>query len=113
MGKKSAPPPPDYMGAAQQQAQGNQAMQQQNIYAQHSNTQGPWGSSTWNAANVMDANGQPVLDANGKPLQQWTETQTLAPELLQSLQSQMGIQQGRSDLAGSMLPWLQQQMGQP
>jgi len=105
MGKKSAPPPPDYQGAAEKQAAGNQQAQTANVWAQHPNEVNPWGSSTWQASQGVDP-------TTGKPVTQWANTQTLTPELQAALTSQMGLQQGRSDLAASLFPRAQQEFGQ-
>jgi hypothetical protein len=89
------PPAPDYQGAAQATAQGNLEAIKYQTEANRINQYTPWGSSTWNQ------------DANGK----WTQTETLAPELAQALQSQLQIQQGRSDLANKMLGAVGQSYG--
>lgn len=43
----------------------------------------------------------------------WTQTTTLAPELQQALDSQLALQTGRSDLAGSFMGRVQSDMSQP
>ena len=84
MGKKSADAP-DYKGAAEAQGQASQELVQQQTQANRPNQYTPWGSSTW-------TQGQ-----DGS----WSQNLSLSPQQQQALDSQMGVQQGRSDLAES------------
>lgn len=96
MGKGSAPPPPDYVGAAQLQGElSKEALNMQN-YANRPVQNTPFGSTTWNTSPVEDP-------ATGEILTQWTQNTTLAPGLQQALQDQIGIQAGRSNLASQFM----------
>ena len=58
MGSKvSAPPAPDYKGAAEATAKGNQVAAQQNTIANRPNINTPFGSQTWNNNKTFDQAG--------------------------------------------------------
>ena len=106
MGKGSAPPPPDYVGAAQLQGElSKEALNMQN-FANRPVQNTPFGSTTWDTQAVRDP-------ATGDLVTQWTQNTTLAPELQQALESQLGIQQGRSDLASGFMNRVASEYGQP
>ena len=97
MGKKSdPPPPPDYTAAAEKQAQSSQDMTAMNAWANRPQMNTPWGSQTWDTASMMDP-------ATGKPVTQWTSNIELSPEQQAANDSQMRIQQGRSNAAETLL----------
>lgn len=75
-GKPSAPPSPDYTGAAYAQAN-----------ASHSNQQTPYGNLVWTQADPKD------------PKSQWTSRIDLNPMGQQTLDSQMRMSQGLGNLA--------------
>lgn len=140
--KSSAPPAPDYKGAAEATAAGNQAAAQQTTAANRPNIYTPFGSQTWtdnksfdqagfdSATAAYNATAKPghyesVVDGDGNSTQRWvdgtnptgiapdrnqfmtdnwTQNTTLAPTAQKALDSQMQMQQGRSDLANSMMP---------
>jgi hypothetical protein len=106
MGKKSAPPPPDYVGAANQQSQANQQLATQQTWAQRPDETNPWGNVSWDTATDVDP-------ATGQKITKWNQTTTLDPRLEGALQSQFALQQGRSDLGASLLPRTQQEFGSP
>jgi hypothetical protein len=106
MGKKSAPPAPDYTGAANAQAEASKENLTQQTWANRANQTNPWGSTTWSASPTTDP-------ATGKTVTQWSENTTLDPKLQGALDSQLAMQQGRSDLAGSLLPRAAQEFSQP
>lgn len=106
MGKGSAPPPPDYVGAAQLQGElSKEALNMQN-FANRPVQNTPFGSTTWDTQAVRDP-------ATGDLVTQWTQNTTLAPELQQALESQLGIQQNRSDLASGFMGRVASEYGQP
>lgn len=105
MGKKSGPPAPDYTKAAEAQAASSERNTTMQTWANRANQTTPWGSSTWQASQAIDP-------ATGKPVTQWTENTTLDPRLQGALDSQIAMQQGRSDLANSLMPRAQQEFGQ-
>lgn len=106
MSKGSAPPPPDYVGAAQLQGElSKEALNMQN-FANRPIQNTPFGSTTWDTAAVRDP-------ATGDMVTQWTQNTTLADPLQQALESQLGIQQGRSDLASGFMQRVANEYGQP
>jgi len=52
-------------------------------------------------------------DSSGPPMYEWTQIEKLNPELQASLDAQFQQQRGRSELAASLLPQMQQEMGTP
>lgn len=106
MGKKSAPPAPDYTGAAREQAQGSQQAVTQQTWANRADQTTPWGSSTWNAQAAVDP-------STGQQVTRWTQNTTLDPRLQSALDSELSVQQGRADLANQLLPRAQQEFGTP
>lgn len=106
MGKESAPPPPDYAGAAQLQGElSKEALTMQN-YANRPTQNTPWGTQSWDARAVVDP-------ATGQNVTQWTQNTTLAPGLQQALDAQIGTQLGRSELAGGFMDRVASEYGQP
>ena len=106
MGKGSAPPPPDYVGAAQLQGElSKEALNMQN-FANRPVQNTPFGSTTWDTQAVRDP-------ATGDLVTQWTQNTSLAPELQQALESQLGIQQNRSDLASGFMGRVASEYGHP
>lgn len=100
MGKKSAPaapPAPDYAGAARETAAANLEMAKYQTEANRINQVNPYGTLSYSQ------------DANGK----WTQTETLDPRIQNTLNSQIGVQQGLSDQANSMLGAVRNSYNQP
>lgn len=75
MGKNSAPAAPDYMGLAQEQAQSQSQLLQQQTTANRPDTTTPYGQTMW---NYNPGNGQ------------WSGSQTLNPTLQSTLETQQG-----------------------
>lgn len=100
MGKKSAPPAPDYTAAVNAQAQASAQNTAAQTAANRPNINTPWGSMSW--TNTPGANGQ----------DSWTANVSLSPQQQQALDSQFAIQQGMSGLAQTMIPQVQQSMSQ-
>lgn len=96
MGKKSAPPPPDYKGAAQETAQGNIENTAAQTWANRPNVTTPWGGQTWESSSTIDP-------STGKPVTQWDTNITLTPEQQQALDSQQRVQMGLSQGAEGLL----------
>jgi len=106
MSKGKAPAPPDYVGAAQLQGElSKEALNMQN-FANRPVQNTPFGSTTWDTQAVRDP-------ATGDLVTQWTQNTTLAPELQNALESQLGLQQGRSDLASGFMGRVANEYGQP
>lgn len=88
MGKPSAPPPPDYKGAAEQTAKSQQTSQ----YT-------PYGSQVYSPDS-------------GSP-SGYKSTISLTPQAQGTLDTQMGLSKGLGDVASGQLPGIQQQYAQP
>lgn len=99
MGRRAAspPPPPDYAGLAQQQADLQRQNLEQQTRANRPNQVGPWGSVTWSQ------------DGGGN----WTQQTSLDPRLQGALDSQIGLQRSRSDLASSMMGRVGESLAKP
>lgn len=104
MGKKSSPPPPDYTGAAQAQAAASKEAVTAQTWANRPTQNTPWGTSSWDTKTVKDP-------TTGQDVTHWTENISITPETQAALDSQMAIQQGRSQLAESMFPRMQNELG--
>lgn len=103
---KNTPAPPDYAGAAQQQAQSSREVTEQQTWANRPTINTPFGQQTWSV--------QPTWDpSTGQYINQWTQNTNLTPESQAALDSQQRIQQGRSNLAEGLLGRTQQEYGQP
>lgn len=134
---KSAPDAPDYTGAAQATAQSERNALNAQTIANRPNQYTPFGSQTWQQNETFDeaAYNRAMQDwqAQGarlgkgvntpeyqalRPSQndfyrtEWSQHTSLTPEAQQALDSQLGLQSGRSALALSLLPRAQQEFGQ-
>lgn len=96
MGSKKAPAAPDYTGAAERQAQSSERVTNQQTWANRPTINTPWGQQSWNTQAVTDP-------ATGQQVTEWTQNLTLSPEQQAALDSQMAIQQGRSEGAQTLL----------
>jgi hypothetical protein len=105
MGKSTAAAP-DYRGAAEATSASNKQNLASQTYANRPNQYTPWGSSTWDNQMVWD----PATQQN---VTQWSQNQTLDPKLQSALNSQMHLQQGKSDLAGGMMQRVGNEIGRP
>ncbi len=92
MSKGKAPPAPDYTGAAMAQAQASKENLNIQNYANRPTVNTPWGTESWTTQAVTDP-------ATGQQVTQWTQNTTLNPELQAALDSQIALQQQRSNLA--------------
>lgn len=106
MGKKSAPPPPDYVGAAQQQGQSNLEATAAQTWANRPNINTPWGQMTWNAQAGTDP-------ATGQAITNWTGNVQLTPEQQQALDAQMQVQNRRSQFGLGLMDNAEQALSQP
>lgn len=105
-GKGSAPAAPDYMGATQLQGELNKENLNTQNYANRPTINTPFGTQSWGTQAVKDP-------ATGQVVTEWTQNNTLAPGLQQALNDQLGIQAGRSDLAGSFMNRVAQDYSNP
>lgn len=106
MGSKRTPPPPDYTGAALAQAQASKENLNIQNFANRPTINTPFGSESWQTSATTDP-------ATGQRVTQWTQNTTLAPQLQQALDSQINIQQGRSDLANAFMGRVGEEYKQP
>jgi hypothetical protein len=106
MGKKSAPAAPDYSAAAEKTAASNQDAQTRADTANRPNMNTPWGTSSWTSAAGVDP-------ATGKPVTNWTNNVSLSGDQQKSLDDQMSIQSGKSDIARGMLGRLGEATAKP
>lgn len=93
----SAPPPPDYTGAAQAQAQSSAETTNMANYANRPTINTPFGGQNWTTQAVIDP-------GTGQQVTKWTQNTTLAPQSQKALDSQLAMQQGRSDIANRLMP---------
>ena len=105
-GKGSAPAAPDYMGATQLQGEISKENLNTQNYANRPTINTPFGSQSWGTQAVKDP-------ATGQIVTSWTQNNSLAPGLQEALNDQMGIQAGRSDLAGSFMNRVASDYSQP
>jgi len=103
MGKSaSAPPPPDYAGAAKETAQGNLDAARANIAANRVNQYTPYGSLEYQMS------GQ---DPYGNPM--WKATQSLAPDQQKLLDIQNQLSIGTGELGQQGLGYVQNMISKP
>jgi hypothetical protein len=103
MGKSaSAPPPPDYLGAAKQTAEGNLEAARANIAANRVNQYTPYGSLEYNVSG-QDPYGNPT----------WSATQSLAPAQQQLLDYQNRASLGLGQLTEKGLGYVSNMLENP
>jgi hypothetical protein len=101
-GGGSAPPPPDYSGAARETAQGNLDAARANIAANRVNQYTPYGSLEYNMAGE---------DKYGNPM--WSATQSLAPDQQKLLDIQNQLSIGTGQLGQKGLGYVENMINQP
>jgi hypothetical protein len=103
MGKSaSAPPPPDYAGAAKETAQGNLDAARANIAANRVNQDTPYGSLNYSMSGE---------DKYGNPM--WSAKQTLAPEQQKLLDIQNQLSIGTGQLGQKGLGYVENMINKP
>lgn len=75
-------------------------------YANRPTINTPFGTQSWQAGKTIDP-------ATGQEVTNWTQNTTLAPGMQSALESQIGVQKGRSDLAGGFMDRVSQEYGSP
>lgn len=83
---------PNVVGAAETQGQQALQLNREQTAANRPDQYNPWGSSQWTQSSVINP-------ATGQPETRWTQTETLAEPLQQSLDAQMRIGAGRANMA--------------
>lgn len=102
-GKSSAPPPPDYVGAAQATATGNLQAAQAASAANKVNQVTPYGNLTYTQTGTDPATGTPM----------WTATQSLSPGQQQLYNQNTQLSSGLLDTAQSGLNYASGLMSKP
>jgi len=92
MGSKATPAPPDYRGAAEEQAAASRENVMLQNYANRPVINTPFGSQSWETTAETDP-------STGLDVTQWTQNVNLDPGLGAALDSQIGTQLARSNLA--------------
>lgn len=96
MSKPDPPAAPDYKGAAEATGESSQRVTQQQTYANRPDQVTPWGRTTWGQQQGIDP-------STGEPVTQWSQTQTLRPELEDALGSEVELQGYKSGLARDLM----------
>ena len=99
MGKKSSKAP-NVVGGAQV----DRETAREGLYADRPDQYNPFGSVEWSQKMVTDP-------ATGKQTTKWTQNQNLSPQMQGIFNDQMGLMQGRSELATGMQDRIAQEMG--
>lgn len=105
-GKGSAPAAPDYTAAAEKQGESSKEVTNMQTWANRPNQNTPFGTVNWTPQAQTDP-------ATGQAVTQWTQNYNLTPESQRALDSQMAMQQGRSDLAQSFMGRVNNEYSQP
>lgn len=105
-GKGRAPAAPDYLGAAQQQAAASRELTNVQNFANRPTINTPFGSQSWQTGATVDP-------ATGQQVTSWTQNTTLAPELQNALNQQLGLQSDRSELASGFMGRVGQEYARP
>ena len=103
---KRTPPPPDYIGLANTQAQASREIVNTQNFANRPNINTPFGSESWSTRAITDP-------ATGQQVTEWTQNTDLNPQLQQALNSQINVQQGRNDLANAFMGRVTDEYRQP
>lgn len=96
-GGPATPATPDYSGAAQATAQSNKEAMTAQTWANRPTINTPWGQQSWQASAGTDP-------ATGQAVTNWTQNTSLTPDAQKALNSQMAMQNGRSDIALNLMP---------
>lgn len=105
-GKGSAPPPPNYVAAAEAQAEASKELTNIQNFANRPTINTPFGSQTWGTQLATDP-------ATGQDVTTWTQNTTLAPGLQSALEAQIGLQNDRSQLASGFMGRVANEYSQP
>ena len=103
MGKPSAPPPPDYAGAAREQGVANQAAGRQTAVLNNPNIISPYGNQmvSYDTAGGFEGTPQPTI------------TQSLTPDAQAALTAQQNVQRSVAELGMQGVKTAQDVMGKP
>lgn len=101
---KSTPAAPDYEAAAEAQGQSSREVTEQQTWANRPDQNTPFGQTSWQNTPTWDP-------STGQYINRWTQNTTLNDQSQRALDAQMGLTTGRSELAGSMMPRMQDEFG--
>ena len=111
MGKASAPPAPDYAGAAEATAAGNKAQSRYTTFANRPTEITPYGTKKWNRNTYFDqAAYDAAINAGANPddlkkedyiMDDWTSTTDLGPEAQAAIDKQLTLTNKYADLAST------------
>ena len=102
---KSSPAAPDYKGAALAEASASKDINTQQTWANRPNQYTPYGQLEWEASQGTDP-------STGKPITQWNQYESLSPELQKIYDDEVGLQGGKTALAGGMMGRMSDEFGQ-
>lgn len=105
-GKGSAPEAPDYTAAAEKQGESSKEVTNMQTWANRPNQVTPWGSVSWTPSATIDP-------ATGQSVTQWQQSYNLTPESQKALDSQLKLQTDRSELAGSFMDRVRNDLATP
>ncbi len=105
-GKGSAPKAPDYTAAAEKQAESSKEVTNMQTWANRPNQSTPWGNINWTPTATVDP-------ATGQKVTQWQQSYNLNPESQRALDAQMRLQTDRSELAGSFIDRVRNDLSTP
>lgn len=105
-GKGSAPQAPDYTAAAEKQGESSKEVTNMQTWANRPNQSTPWGNINWTPSATVDP-------ATGQPVTQWQQSYNLNPESQRALDAQMKLQTDRSELAGSFIDRVRNDLSTP
>ena len=97
---------PDYAAGAAAQGEANEAVVRDQTYANRPTQYTPWGATSWQTYEDIDP-------ASGEEVTRWKQNQQLSPELQDIFNKQVGIQGGRTDIAGLLTNRLGAEFGTP
>jgi hypothetical protein len=95
---------PDYGDLAVQQGEVNEGVVRNQTYANRPTQYTPWGSNSWSSNPYTDP-------GSGEQTTQWTQTQSLTPELQEILNKQTALTGARTDVAGGLVNRMQNEFG--
>lgn len=93
---KSAPPPPDYRAAAEEQGRSSREVTEQQTWANRPDQFTPFGNQTWTNTPTRDP-------TTGQMLNRWAQTTELDPDMQRALDAQTNLTAGRSEIGSEML----------
>lgn len=102
---KSPPAAPDYTAAAEATAKSSKEVTNMQTWANRADQYNPWGTVKWDTQKYVDP-------GTGQEVTKWVQNTTLSDTAQKALDSQMALQQGRSDLAQTLFPRAQAEFGQ-